>query len=199
MSDEALLELVYHGREERNLEYKQSMSWQEPVTKAKIAKSAMAMANLPDGGAIVVGVEKSGETHNPSGMEQSHIESFRQDEVMEYVNQRFADPYVELSVTPTLIGDNSFIVIQVREFAQLPIICKNNGLENLRRGALYTRSRVKHETIEVRSQTELREILDLAVDKEIRRLRSRGLLVSTEGTTSAEPDNQKFEQQREAL
>lgn len=43
MSDEALLEMVYHGREERNLEYKQSISWQEPAIKAKIAKSAMAM------------------------------------------------------------------------------------------------------------------------------------------------------------
>ena len=60
MSDEALLEMVYHGREEQNLEYKQSISWQEPAIKAKIAKSAMAMANLPDGGAIVVGVEKKG-------------------------------------------------------------------------------------------------------------------------------------------
>ena len=199
MSDEALLELVYHGREERNLEYKQSISWQEPATKAKIAKSAMAMANLPDGGAIVIGVEKVGEIYNPVGMEQIHIESFRQDEVMEYVNYKFADPYIELSVTPVSSDDNHFLVIQVHEFGQLPVICKNNGLENLRRGALYTRSRVKHETIEVRSQTEMRETLDLAVDKEVRRLRSRGLLVFTGAATSSETDKQEFEQQREGL
>ena len=148
MSDEALLEIVYHGREERNLEYKQSISWQESATKAKIAKSAMAMANLPDGGAIVVGVKKIGEIYDPVGMEQSHIESFKQDEVMEYVNDKFADPYIELSVTPVSRDNSHFLVIQVHEFGQLPVICKNNGLENLKRGALYTRSRTKHETIQ---------------------------------------------------
>ena len=199
MSDEALIEIVYHGREERNLEYKQSISWQESATKAKIAKSAMAMANLPDGGAIVVGVKKIGEIYDPVGMEQSHIGSFKQDEVMEYVNDKFADPYIELSVTSVSRDNSHFLVIQVHEFGQLPVICKNNGLENLKRGALYTRSRTKHETIQVRSQTEMREILELAVDKEIRRLRSRGLLVFPGAAPSSEADRQKFRQQREGL
>lgn len=199
MSDEVLLEMVYHGREERNLEYKRSMSWQESVTKAKIAKSAMAMANLPDGGAIVIGVEKIGETYDPKGMEQDHIESFKQDDVMEYINEKYADPYVELSVT-TVNNDNKFfVVIQVHEFGQLPVICKNNGLENLKRGAFFTRSRVKHETVQVRSQTEMREILDLAVDKGIRRLRSRGLLTFAGTALPSEDDRQAFEQQREGL
>jgi predicted HTH transcriptional regulator len=199
MSDEALLEIVYHGREERNLEYEQSISWQESATKAKIAKSAMAMANLPDGGAIVVGVKKIGEIYDPVGMEQSHIESFKQDEVMEYVNDKFADPYIELSVTPVSRDNSHFLVIQVHEFGQLPVICKNNGSENLKRGALCTRSRTKRETIQVRSQTEMREILELAVDKEIRRLRSRGLLVFSGAAPSSEADRQKFRQQREGL
>ncbi|MBM4453821.1 MAG: ATP-binding protein, partial [Chloroflexi bacterium] len=178
MSDEALLELVYHGREERNLEYKSSMSWQATSTKAKIAKSVMAMANIPDGGAIVIGVVKEGETYNPRGMEQDHVSSFRQDDVMEYINQKYADPYVELTVRTVDRDNKQFVVIQVSEFGQLPIICRNDGLENLLRGAIFTRSRVKHETIQVRSQTEMREILDLAVDKEIRRLRNRGLITS---------------------
>jgi len=199
MSDEALLEMVYHGREERNLEYKQSISWQEPAIKAKIAKSAMAMANLPDGGAIVIGVEKKGETYDPVGMEQGHIKSFKQDDVMEYINEKYADPFVELSVTPVSKDDKCFVVIQVHEFSQLPVICKNNGLENLKRGAFFTRSRVKHETVQVKSQTEMREILDLAVDKEIRRLRSRGLLTFVEAARPSESDRKLFEQQGSKL
>ena len=64
--------------------------------KAKVAKSAMAVANLPDEGAIVIGVKKIGEFYNPVGMEQSHIEPFKQDEVMEYINDKFVDPYIQM-------------------------------------------------------------------------------------------------------
>ena len=143
MSDEALLEMVDHGREERNLEYKRSISWQDAAAKAKIAKSAMAMANIPDGGVIVIGVEKIGETYDAVGMEQGHIESFKQDDVVEYINEKYADPYIELKVTPVTKDDKCFVIIQVHEFSQLPIICKNNGLENLRRGAFFIRSLVQ--------------------------------------------------------
>ena len=132
-------------------------------------------------------------------MDQGHIESFKQDEVTEYINDKFADPYIELRLTPLSRDNKHFLIIQVHEFGQLPVICKNNGLENLKRGALYTRSRTKYETIQVRSQTEMREILDLAVDKEIRRLRSRGLIVSAETAPSPKEDVYKFEQQREGL
>ena len=179
MVDEALLELVFHGREERNLEYKCSMSWHEPATKAKIAKSAMAMANIPDGGTIILGIEKHGETYIEKGMKQDHIESFKQDDVMEWVNE-YADPYVELTVTLVPKDHKVFIAIQIREFDQLPVVCKKVGEEGLKRGAFFTRSRRKYETAQVATQTETREILDLAVDKEIRRLRSRGFITAVE-------------------
>jgi len=198
MSDEALLELVFHGREERNLEYKQSMSWQEPTTRAKIAKSAMAMANLPDGGAIVLGIKKEGETYDPEGMEPGHAESFKQDDVMDFVNA-YADPYVELTVAPVYDGQKQFIVIQVREFDQLPVVCKKSGEEGLERGALFTRTRRKCETAKVSSQTEMREILDRAVDIQIRRLRERGLITQAVGIPPTEGDRILFEQQLEGL
>jgi len=198
MSDEALLEIVYHGREERNLEYKRSMSWDESATKAKIAKSTMAMANLPDGGTIVIGVEKQGETYDPKGMGPGHAEAFKQDDVMEHVN-KYADPYVELTVRPIDHNNKRFVIIQVEGFSQLPVICKKPGLEGLKRGALFTRSRSKYETAQVRSQTEMRDILDLAVDKEIRRLHSRGLLTFVPVAPPSEVDRQAFEEQRGGL
>lgn len=186
MSDEALLELVFHGREERNLEYKQSMSWADLATRAKIAKSSMAMANLPDGGAIVIGVRKSGEVYEPVGMGDDDMESFKQDDVMDWVNG-YADPSVEITVRTATRDKSDFVVIQIKEFAQLPVICKKNGIEGLRKGALFTRSKRKYETAEVSGESEMREILDLAVDKEIRRLRSRGLLVFGEAKVGGPP------------
>ena len=195
MDNEALLELVFHGREERNLEYKCSVSWQEPTTKAKIAKSAMAMANVPDGGAIILGVEQSGDSFVPSGMELEQSESFKQDDVMDHVNG-YADPYVELTVTLVSKNNKSFIVMQVQEFGQLPVICKKDGEAGLKRGAFFTRSRRKYETAQVGSQTEMRETLDLAVDKEIRHLRSRNLISPlSEIISASEADREAFEQQ----
>lgn len=198
MLDEALLDyLIFHGREERNLEYKQSMSWVEIATKVKVAKSAMAMANISDGGYIVFGVKKNGEVYEPEGMQEDHADSFKQDDVMEWVNE-YADPYVELTVISANRDGKHFVVIQIEEFDPLPVICKKPG-ENLKRGDVFTRSRRKYETALVGSQTEMREILTLAVDKEIRRLRSRGLITSIEIVYPTEADRQAFERQRGGL
>ena len=50
--------LINWPREERNLEFKCSMSWADASTKAKLTKSVLAMANLRDGGHVVLGVER---------------------------------------------------------------------------------------------------------------------------------------------
>ncbi len=198
MLDEALINyLISHGREERNLEYKQSMSWSNIATKMKVAKSAMAMANISDGGYILFGEKKNGEVYEPEGMQKDHADSFKQDDVMEWVN-KYADPYVDITVSPAERGGKPFVIIQVQEFDQLPVVCKKEG-ESLKRGDVFTRSRRKYETARVGSQTEMREILDLAVDKEIRRLRSRGLITSVEVVSPTEADSQAFEQQRRGL
>ena len=57
-SEEHITQWIIHGREERNLEYKSSLDWADAATKAKIVKSAIAMANLRDGGWIVIGVDR---------------------------------------------------------------------------------------------------------------------------------------------
>lgn len=165
--------LIEHGKEERNLEYKQSMNWSDARTKAKLTKCILAMANLRDGGDIVVGVGQDGEKFIPKGMEKDDFESFKQDDVSTYINN-FADPYVKIEVVKkTILTNMCFVVIQVEEFEELPVICKRNGGENLRQGAIYTRSRRRHETSEVRDQSEMREIIEMAVEKGLRKLLTR--------------------------
>ena len=145
MASEELDELILHGREERNLEYKAPMSWTSSLTKTKVAKASMAMSNIPDGGAVVLGIEQGGEAFLVKGMTAEDADSFSQDDVQEFVNE-YADPYVELTVSQVELPDNRrFVVIQVREFGQLPVVCKKNGEQKLRKGALYTRPRRKYE------------------------------------------------------
>src|SRR5574341_148406 len=165
MMSQQLLDLVFHGREERNLEYKPSLSWSDRSVQDKTAKSAMALANIRDGGAIVFGVAQQGDDFVPVGMTPNDAASFNNDDVIAYVN-KYADPYVELSVSQVTTEEGKrFVVIQVREFAEIPVVCKRDGTERLTKGAIYIRTRRMPETAVVPSQTEMRELVELAVEK----------------------------------
>jgi hypothetical protein len=160
--------LISSGREERHVEFKRTMNWSDAGTKSKVVKSSIAMANLRDGGFIVFGIERqTDDSYEPVGMKPEDFDSFNQDEVSMEVNN-YADPFVELTVEKLEREGKRFAVIQIREFLDLPILCKRDGAERLRNGAIYVRSRRKCETAELPSQADLREILDLAVEKKIR-------------------------------
>jgi hypothetical protein len=84
-------------------------------------------------------------------------------------------------------------------FDEIPVVCRRNGV-GLRQGAVYTRSYRMPETCEVPSQTEMREIIEMATDKGVRRFleRSRRAGLLTGGT--AEPtDTDKFDEELEEL
>ena len=147
--------------------------WGDARTKAKITRTILGMSNIRDGGAVVIGVAQDGENFLPEGANPSDVGSFAQDLVAEWVNG-YADPFAEVTVSRVSHKHSSFVVIQVAEFTEIPVVCKQNGpFDFLRRGAIYTRSRRKHETVEVPSQVEMRELLDLSIEKGFRRLLER--------------------------
>ena len=189
-----------HGREERNLEYKGPMSWKpKSVKKMEITRCILGMANIQDGGAIVIGIEQQGNDFIFVGMEPDQMQSFTQDKVDDYV-KNYADPFVETKVTQVPYNNRHFIVIQVREFEELPVICKKafkGRTQQLRQGAIYTRSRGKAETAEISTQVEMREIVELAADKSLRRLIERmgraGIKISFgEAPSDAEQFNEQL-------
>jgi hypothetical protein len=160
--------LISNGREERHVEFKRTMNWSDVGTKSKVVKSSMAMANLRDGGFIVFGIERqTDDSYIPVGMRPEDYNSFKQDEVSMEVNN-YADPFVELTVQKVDRDNKLFAIIQIRKFLDMPIVCKRDGAERLRNGAIYVRPRRKCETAELPSQVDLREVLELAVEKKIR-------------------------------
>ena len=124
------------------------------------------MSNVRGGGSIVIGVEEKDEVFTPVGLSGSDLASFSQDEISAYVNE-YADPFAEPTVHRVAQGGMDFVIIEVPEFFELPVVCKKNG-PDLRRGAIYTRARRMNESVEVPSQTEMREILDAALEKRFR-------------------------------
>lgn len=174
--DPALAEFVTNGREERNLEYKgargrEPFIWGPYPVKAKIARTAMAMANI-GGGVIVIGMDEvAADRWEANGVTAEVDQSYQQDNLQQFVNQH-ADPYVELAVRHIDVNGMRFVIIQISGFRESPVVCTQGDGQYLRPAAIYTRSFAKHETIEVQNPAEMRELLDRAIEAGVeRRLR----------------------------
>jgi predicted HTH transcriptional regulator len=180
LSTTAVVEVIRHPCEERHIEFKKSTKWEDGRFKAIVTKSILGMANIRDGGWIVIGKEEQSDgAFYAAGMSQSDYESYDPDSVKDFVKE-YADPNVNVSVLKTEHEQKNFVLVQIEEFENIPVICKRAYDDVLHRGRIYTRSRGKPETIEVPSQTEMREIIDMAVEKQTRdfvgRLSRLGLL-----------------------
>ena len=197
MDKNRFIELTQLAREGRNLEFKRSAPWDSPEFRAKIVKSILAFSNVRDGGAIVIGVERqTDQTYRFVGVEPGHLTQYSDDHIASVVAE-FADPYAKFSLEVAEFDNKTFIVILVDQFDGIPVICKRDGLANLRKGAIYTRTHRIPESAEVPSQTELREILDMAVDKELRKYLERQTRVGIHlGLPSSVSDDEKFAAQR---
>jgi hypothetical protein len=176
MEPSDLIELILRGRESRRVEMKASLDFSRKTVKAKLAKAAMGMANTRDGGIVILGMKELGEGQfEPQGMDPGHLLTFDQDRVSSSVME-YAAPYVELAVRRVVgdnhpsLGDKVFVVLDVLEFAEMPVICKRSYQnEGVREGAVYVRSFERYETREVQTEGEMRELLDLAIEKRLRR------------------------------
>jgi predicted HTH transcriptional regulator len=149
-ADQSLVDLVEHGREERNLEYKgtsegQGFAWGPATVNAKIARTVIAMANI-GGGATVIGMDKDGpDRWRPNGVSEDVDLSYQQDEILQYVNER-AQPPVQLSVYHVSHGGRRFVIIQIAGFTDLPIVCSKGVGKELRRSAMYVRRHDEEQT-----------------------------------------------------
>ena len=190
--NEELVELLHLGRESRSLDYKATYNWSDPTHKGKITKTILAMANITDGGRLVLGVREENGEFFPEGMPDDDFNQLDIDNILSHVNN-FADPYVEIELHRFEHEGRKFAIIRVMEFDEIPIICKRNG-EGVREGAVYTRSRRMPSSVEIPSQTEMREILEMGTTKMMRRIQrtitSAGLVVQSQVT-----DDEQFDQE----
>jgi predicted HTH transcriptional regulator len=169
MNIEELYSLIALGEQTRNVELKRSISWDEPVVKAKVVKAVLGISNIRNGGFFILGVEEEEDGFNPVGMTDEHLSTFNYDHIATEVS-RYADPYAifRMEIVEDSPENKKFLVFTIDEFNEIPIVCKRNGIENLREGAIYTRSRRMPSTVQVPTQSEMREILSIAIEKGIR-------------------------------
>ena len=154
------------GRSERrNLEYKRGARWDS--LKYNITKAALAMANLEGGGYVIIGVEDGDGRYQLSGMPESDVRTYKIDDVSEFIN-KYADPHIEIDLGTF----QNVVVVQVFEFEEVPVVCKKDS-DDLERGRIYVRPRRKNESTPQPTAFDVKEILDNAIDKGIRKQRKR--------------------------
>jgi predicted HTH transcriptional regulator len=202
--------LLARGYEVRAVEFKGPGPRTDPNLRAKVIRAALGMANLRDVGRVVIGVAEIDDGRlRAVGLCEADLATWQYDDVASEIAE-YADPYLQFDLERLEYNGAWYVILHVYEFEELPILCRRdlsvkvNGKDRpiLRRGALYVRSRHKPETAEVRTQEEMREILEMAIDKGVRRFMERAHnagLSSQLFTPAPLSDAARFEQQGQDL
>jgi hypothetical protein len=197
-----LYQYIQHSREERYLEYKDSMIWTNDETKVKIAQAMMALSNLNNGGVIIIGLrEIQRGVWQEKGLNKQEVSSFTQDDIAQWVND-FAVPAVQFEIKSFEHNNKDFVAILVREFEIIPTICRKpkqlKGVDALKFGAIYYRSNKKNESAPICTEEDMRELTNLAIEKGIARelARLERLKLIAFITKQPEDDMRKYEEER---
>lgn len=197
LSTDEFIGLLNGGRESRAVEFKAAGPRPDPIVFAFVARAVLAMSNLHLGGWVLLGVQDDGQA---TGLSEAELATWLEhDEVAAGLNA-YADPFVQIDVERMEYDGRSFVVIRVHEFAEVPVLARKDspakagGKLVIRQGACYVRPRLKPASVEVPTQTEMRELLDLAADKVLKRFLARanaaGIAVAT-----TETDTEKYERE----
>ncbi len=190
-------------QESRGVDFKGPIRWDD--IKNDIVKDILAMGNTRDGGIIILGVGEADSSWEISGLSDEQVESYDPDDMIAHVN-KYASPPMEFSVVKHVDEKNrNFVVIHVPEFSEIPFVCKKNS-NGVREGAIYVRPLGKAESREVQNAEEMRDLLDVGIDKSVRnylgRLGRIGIIVPQgvqDERSQLDVDQQKYDEEMEGL
>lgn len=196
MTDEEFAGILALGRETSGVEFKGPGPLSNGRLMAQVVRALLAMANRQGGGSVIIGIEDNRGTANPVGLNSDDLHTWTFGAVSDQV-ARYADPSVSFGLETKEYNGGKYIVIDVEEFSAIPVLCKRSYNDVLRDGACYVRTRRKPETSDIPTQTEMRDLLDLAIDKGVslylERARRLGLYVPPDGTYPS--DQEQFDEQ----
>lgn len=169
---EILEEIVALGHETSGVECKPPGSASDKQLFPEVVRAVLGMSNRRDGGVVIIGVKDTGSSLIPEGLDDSNLVTWNYNHVSDRL-QNYADPSVNFELEEKHYQGNKYIVLNTREFTDIPVLCKKSytvgGNVVLKQGACYVRSRRKPETTEISTQEDMRDLLDLATEKRLRR------------------------------
>lgn len=166
-SGDPLLRSLQRPVETRDTEFKESQPFES--LKWRLVKTCMAMANLRDGGRIIIGVSERSGRLEPVGMHRDHEAGYIQDDLYALVN-RHARPPVELTLRFIEHDGKRFVGVEIRAFERVPVFCgvdtpPESGKDRLRVGDIPGRTRDRIATSKIHDADLVAEIIEAAAEK----------------------------------
>jgi hypothetical protein len=191
------------GYELRGLELKGRGTRTDPHLFAKVTRACLSMANLRDGGHVIIGIDDNDPASMMPGLDAAELASWLSYDDVARRLAEYAEPPIRFDLDSCLLPSGATVaVIQVHEFADIPVLCVKDYPTVLRAGACYVRPRRVPETAEIPSAVEMRDLLDLATEKALRafveRAQRAGLALTTAApsTTAGPSASERFLSQR---
>lgn len=172
MTTQELEEILEGQRENPSVEFKTACNWDVSL----FAKDMLAIANVRDGGHIIVGVEDG--TFTRHGVTDAQLATYSEETIMDQV-ANYADPFITFSISfPEDRDGKKYVVIRIHQFDELPVICRKDG-RDVKRGTIYYRTRNgRPQSSPITNSYDLRDILLLATSRTMQKLHDVGFDVS---------------------
>jgi hypothetical protein len=188
-------QLLALGHETRSFEVKGPGDRGDKGYCAKIARAAMAMGNLRDGGLVCLGIGETQMVSALPGLSPQQVLDWSDFDYVSDALARYCDPPVSFELIPfTLSSGASVVVLDVAEFEIAPYVCRRSYPQELQDGMTYVRPRGKPESVPVPSHGDMRELLDLAITRGVREFirRAGSAGISLPGTAALQTDKTAF-------
>lgn len=168
---EELIPFLLATSESSHIDAKGPTSWDDDVNSAKLSKDIAAFANSTDGGVLVIGKsEKENGSFELVGLTEEQARSFETTKVANWVNSRFSPP-IHLQCHRVEYESKLFIVITVKEFQDIPILCVKTFQDrhhpkkhHLSSRTIYVRT-ANAESAPLGTENQMRELIGLATKK----------------------------------
>jgi hypothetical protein len=157
------------------LDFKESQPWL--VLRWRLLKTIMAMANLRDGGLILVGVAENGNSWEMTGITSDHLIAFDYDDITDQLS-KYASPQVVVDIVIHDHEDgNRYLAFHIHQFKDSPVVCRNNSPDDVKpkdrlsAGDIYVRpTSGKPRTEKVTDASRLHDLLELAAEFRARKM-----------------------------
>lgn len=207
MTEDQFAEYLTLGHELSNVEFKGPGSRTDQPLQAKIIRAVLGMANRRNGGVVILGVNEANSVLDPIGLTSAQLASWRAYDMVADLVNAYADPPMHFDLEVHQKDGRSFVVLIVQEFDEVPVLCKklyvHQATQNpvqkkiLRDGACYVRPRRKHETVEVPTATDMRDLLALATEKQVRRFVAQTKAAGIDLAQQVPGDEELFTRERQ--
>ena len=195
MNKTILEQILEINAERSNYDFKAAFDWNEKskAERCEIVKDILAFANTKDGGHIIIGIKEDNKTGKliREGVSDSYLKSFNQANINNFI-ENYTDPKHSCEVDIIELNNKNFVVINIPEFKEEPILCKKCYDTIFSEGQIFTR--IGDKSTPVSSSNEMREILGRALTKKgDKLLREIEIMIKGRPYEINSNDKEKFE------